>query len=108
MLYLRNIKETEQLRSSLEELVRSAGVLKYREAAHRQYLSYDVGPGTYSERERRHRQLRLDQAIDSVFERQRQKSLESNKDKAMLPHTLACVLHKNGGSPRHWNVWQMT
>ena len=68
----------------MEDLVKRARVLGSRPVAHRRYLSHDVGPGTYSERERRHQQLRLDRAVDSVFEQQLRKSLENNQDKAVV------------------------
>ena len=67
--------------------------MKHRQVAHRQYLSYDVGPGTYSQRERYHRQLRLDRALDSVYDKKLEKSMTNTEDKAVGTYT--------GKQPQH-------
>lgn len=97
MMYARNAQQTQQFLAILEEEMKelddSLDLLKTRQVAHRQYLNFDVGPGTYSQREKTHRQLRLDRAIDNVFERQVQKSLKNTDEKAVERYT--------GKRPRH-------
>ena len=82
------------LENDLEELDRD--ILRTKQVAHRQFLSHDVGPGSYSERERAYGQLRLDRAIDNVFERKFQKSLENSNEKSVEIHKKR---HLSGKKP---------
>ena len=92
MLYVQNAQQTRQIMAALEQEMNEMEdtlefrLLKRHQVAHRHYLDYDVGAGTYSEREKMHKQLRFERAQDHIFERQMQKSMENKDEKMVGPY----------------------
>ena len=92
MSYAKNVSMTrdiyEALEQELEDLDKALGysITKQRRLAHRHYLSYDVGVGSMSQRQRAHAQQRVGQAMDNVFEQQFQKALENPDVKELAPY----------------------
>lgn len=83
--YAQGISLSQTIKESLDDDLKKIDrdLLKPREVAHRQFLSYDIGPGSHSERERAHRQLRIDRAVDDVFERKLQNSMKNSSEKSV-------------------------
>ena len=77
------------LEEELQDMDKSLGFrVQKKKVAHRQFLNYDgVGPGTYSEREKAYRQLRLDQARDNVFDKKFQDALRNEDAKEIRPYS---------------------
>ena len=65
------------LEEELANIDKRLGFTKQRRLPHRQYLTYDVGPGTYSQRQKAYAQHRLNEAMDNVYERQFEKALRN-------------------------------
>lgn len=92
MGYAKNVSMTRDIYEALEkELADLDEALGYsaarqRRVAHRHYLSYDVGVGSISQRQKAHAQQRVGQAMDSVFEQQFQKALENPDVKEIAPY----------------------
>lgn len=64
------------------------GFRKQKNLTSRHFLSHDdVGPGTFSQREKAYTQVRLNQARDSVFEKKFHDALINDECKAVGPHT---------------------
>lgn len=82
MSHVTNTALSNQLYQALEQelhaMERSLGYQR-RLLAHRHYLEHDAMHGTLSQRQRDHTQSRLNQAIDSVYERQFQKALQNSE-----------------------------
>lgn len=78
--YAKNVTLTQEIHDAMEEelqnMEKMMGFRHPKKVAHRQYLQYDgVGPGTPSQRQRAHMQIRLDQGRESVFEKRFQDAL---------------------------------
>ena len=92
MSYTKNVAMTRDIYAALEQeladLDKHLGysATKQRRLAHRHYLSYDVGVGTVAQRQRAHAQARVNQAMDSVFDKQFQKALENPDVKEVAPY----------------------
>ncbi len=92
MSYTKNVSMTQDIHEALEkELADLDNALGYsatkqRRVAHRHYLSYDVGVGPISQRQKAHAQQRVGQAMDSVFEQQFRKALENPDVKEIAPY----------------------
>ena len=65
------------MEEELADIDQKLGFTKQRRLPHRQYLTYDVGPGTYSQRQKAYAQHRLYEAMDSVYEKQFEKALRN-------------------------------
>lgn len=66
----------------MKNMDRTLGLRHHRKVAHRRYLQYDgMGPGTSSQRQKTHVQLRLNQSRDSVFEKKFQDALANDDTK---------------------------
>lgn len=82
MSHVTNTALSNQLYQALEQelhaMERSLGYQR-RLLAHRHYLEHDAMHGTLSQRQREHTHSRLNQAIDSVYERQFQKALQTSE-----------------------------
>ena len=65
------------MEEELASIDQRLGFTKQRRLPHRQYLTYDVGPGTYSQRQKAYAQHRLYEAIDNVYEKQFEKALRN-------------------------------
>lgn len=89
--YVKDVSLSREIYASLEEelqdIDKRLGFKQPRRIAHRRYLTHDVGPGTYSQRHKAAAQVRLDQAVDNVFDRQFQKALENPHDKEVGRYT---------------------
>ena len=88
--YCKNTLLSREIQDALEkdllDLDRNIGFTrKHQILPHRQYLSYDMGPGTHSQRQKAHAQHRLSEAMDSVYEQQFQKALENTEEKQVGP-----------------------
>lgn len=82
MSHVTNMALSDQLYQALEqELHAMEQSLGYQRKllAHRHYLEHDSMYGTPSQRQREHTQSRLNQAIDSVYDRQFQKALQNSE-----------------------------
>ena len=89
MSHVKNMVISDNLYRALEqELHAMEQSLGYRRRLlpHRHYLEYDTAHGTLSQRQREHTQSRLNQAIDSVYDRQFQKALQSSEIKEVEPY----------------------
>ena len=90
MSHAKNTSLSEQMYRALEQelyaLDKSLGYQR-RRMPHRHYLTYDAGPGTPSQRQREHAQSRLNQATDSVYERQLQKALQNSEVTDIEPYS---------------------
>lgn len=75
------------LEEELHKIETNLGFTSPQRVAHRHFLTYDVGPGTQSERQKAYSQFRLNQAMENVFERQFLKALENQQDKEVGPYT---------------------
>ena len=65
------------MEEELTNIDQKLGFTKQRRLAHRQYLTYDVGPGTFSQRQKAYSQHRLYEAMDNVYDRQFEKALHN-------------------------------
>lgn len=83
--YCKRIVLSKEVQESLEkellDIDKKIGFTKQRRLPHRHYLTYDVGPGTYSQRQKAYAQHRLNEAMDSVYEKQFQRALENPDEK---------------------------
>lgn len=90
MSHAKNTSLSEQMYRALEQelhaLDKSLGYQR-RQLPHRHYLTFDAGPGTPSQRQREHAQSRLNQATDSVYERQFQKALQNSDVTDIEPYS---------------------
>lgn len=78
----------ETLEKDLQDMDQLLGKRKHKNMTSRHFLTYDgVGPGTISERQKAYTQLRLDQARESVFEKQFRDALVDNDSKCVGPYT---------------------
>lgn len=81
MGYAKDVAMSQEIYAALEEemsdIDRRLGFTKQRRLPHRQYLTYDVGPGTFSQRQKAYSQHRLYEAIDNVYEKQFEKALRN-------------------------------
>lgn len=81
MSYAKNVAMSREIYAVIEEemtdIDRKLGFTKQRRLPHRQYLTYDVGPGTYSQRQKAYAQHRLYEAMDNVYEKQFEKALQN-------------------------------
>lgn len=65
------------MEDELTDIDQRLGFTKQRRLPHRQYLTYDVGPGTYFQRQKAYAQHRLYEAMDNVYEKQFEKALRN-------------------------------
>lgn len=92
MSYTKNVSMTRDIYAALEQeladLDKRLGYSAARQPrlAHRHYLSYDVGVGNVAQRQRAHSQQRVNEAMDSVFDKQFQKALENPDVKEIAPY----------------------
>ena len=81
MGYAKNVAMSREIYAAMEDeltdIDQRLGFTKQRRLPHRQYLTYDVGPGTYSQRQKAYAQHRLYEAIDNVYEKQFEKALQN-------------------------------
>ena len=81
MGYAKNVAMSHEIYAAMEDeltdIDQRLGFTKQRRLPHRQYLTYDVGPGTYSQRQKAYAQHRLYEAIDNVYEKQFEKALQN-------------------------------
>lgn len=75
------------MEEELHKIETNLGFMSPQRVAHRHFLTYDVGPGTQSERQKAYSQFRLNQAMENVFERQFLKALENQQDKEVGTYT---------------------
>lgn len=98
MSHVKKVALSEQLYRALEqELHAIEQSLGYRQKqlAHRHYLEHDALHGTQSQRQKDHAQSRLSRAIDSVYDRQFQKALQSSEVSSdVRPYALERRLKK--------------
>ena len=93
MTYAKNVAMTREIYAALEQELSDLDnhlgytLSKQRRLPHRQYLSFDVGVGTISQRQRAHTQQRVNQAMDNVFEKQFQQALENPDVKDITPYS---------------------
>ena len=81
MSYAKNVAMSREIYAAMEDeltdIDQRLGFTKQRRLPHRQYLTYDVGPGTYSQRQKAYAQHRLYEAMDNVYEKQFEKALRN-------------------------------
>ena len=111
MSYAKNVAMSREIYAAMEEeladIDQRLGFTKQRRLPHRQYLTYDVGPGTYSQRQKAYAQHRLYEAIDNVYEKQFEKALrnpdakevaeykgKTKKFKPKITQTLERIAHE--------------
>lgn len=111
MSYAKNVAISREIYAAMEEeladINQRLGFTRQRRLPHRQYLTYDVGPGTYSQRQKAYAQHRLYEAMDNVYERQFEKALQnpdakevgefrgkSQKHKPRITQTLERIAHE--------------
>lgn len=93
MSYTKNVAMTREIHAALEQEMSDIdkhlgySASRQRRLPHRQYLSFDVGTGTVSERQKAHSQQRVSQAMDNVFDKQFEKALENPDAKNVAPYT---------------------
>ncbi len=111
MSYAKNVAMSREIYAAMEDeladIDQTLGFTKQRRLPHRQYLTYDVGPGTYSQRQKAYAQHRLYEAIDNVYEKQFEKALrnpdakevaeykgKTKKFKPKITKTLEIIAHE--------------
>lgn len=81
MSYAKNVAMSREIYAALEEeladIDQRLGFTKQRRLPHRQFLTYDVGPGTFSQRQKAYAQHRLYEAMDNIYEKQFEKALQN-------------------------------
>jgi DnaJ family protein C protein 28 len=90
MSYAKNVAMSREIYAAMEDeladIDQTLGFTKQRRLPHRQYLTYDVGPGTYSQRQKAYAQHRLYEAIDNVYEKQFEKALRNPNAKEVAEY----------------------
>ena len=88
MNYAKNMAMSREIYAAMEDeladIDQRLGFTRQRRLPHRQYLTYDVGPGTYSQRQKAYAQHRLYEAMDNVYEKQFEKALQNPDAKEVV------------------------
>ena len=111
MSYAKNVAMSREIYAAMEDeltdIDQRLGFTRQRRLPHRQYLTYDVGPGTFSQRQKAYAQHRLYEAMDNVYEKQFEKALrnpdakevgeykgKTKKFKPSITQTLERIAHE--------------